>query len=153
MNRRGRGSSNKLIFEPKIEAAIQEPSAQESAVAQSTSKSDCEKTSAASEAPQLRGLFAPQTFATPRPAEFGRDPFILRLPPQLHGASLVAFADGTFALRKDGRLHPCDCAPWGENLVVQLEDEARRVTGNSVQRLGRAPLLLTAYPDSGEDNT
>ncbi|KAI4291220.1 hypothetical protein PAPHI01_0494 [Pancytospora philotis] len=137
MNRRGAKSTNRIVFEPKV--PVSQPAAPE------PEPTSLPNAAAAEAAPskELRGAYAPLSFASAKKFNPHGGNFILNIPPFLCDAVLVVFRDGTMALRKDGVLYDCDASFIGDGITVEM--------GSKATKLGDAKYIVTSF-GSSEDS-
>lgn len=128
MNRRGRGTTKKIEFEPRIPEAA---SAVDLPVETETKPAEREMMQS------MRGLFAPNTFSTPRPFDIASDGFIMSLPAALLDSSLVVFSDGSLGIRKDGFVYECDSGFLGDGVAVEIKEKIRKI--------GDTDFIITGY--------
>lgn len=131
MDRRKARATKRILFEPRI------PDQKAPEQSEEVAEAPVQREAAREEDVQLRGLFAPVSFASERTLDLERDGVVLSIPPSLTGATLVVFSDGTLALRKGETLYTCDSTFLGDAMTVEITD--------SVRKTGDVQFVVTGY--------
>lgn len=146
MNKKPRGGTKRIEFEPKIPQNIpDEPAIGNKKIensieegGQTDMRMNVQEESELIQ--QIKGMFAPKTLSKVNDGKIFNprlDSFILILPSNFHNASLVIFTDNSIGIRMDDIVYECDYSFIGDGMVVEI--------GDSVRRMGNCDYILTAY--------
>lgn len=131
MNRRNKGGTKKLLFEPNASLAQAKPN-------EDNKPTDEQKDEIKQMAKSLKGMFAPRTFSAPNGFVLGSNGFVLHLPDSLLNSSLVLFSDNSLGFKVGNDIYECDSTYWGDSSIINIE--------NKVLNIDKIDYLLTGYP-------